>query len=193
MSYKTTFIKVLSKTSKGRYLDFKRASFASQKGVNWKPIYALFVCGIRIFFTIAHILTGTIEDLKDRSMRKSIVLLLLCLSFLQLTSNSLTRLLVTLSTKEMFFCYSVFHLSCLQVTCYLVYSLPCQQKKRFSVTLSLYSALLLFLCYFVFILFCLALSCLLFFYFVFALPCFVLLLLCLCNTLSSVSSVTLSL
>ena len=152
------FLKVLSKTSKGRYLDFKRASFASQKGVNWKPIYALFVCGIRIFFTIAHILTGTIEDLKDRSMRKSIVLLLLCLSFLQLTSNSLTRLLVTLSTKEMFFCYSVFHLSCLQVTCYLVYSLPCQQKKRFSVTLSLYSALLLFLCYFVFILSCLNLT-----------------------------------
>ena len=37
------FLKVLSKTSKGRYLDFKRASFASQKGVNRKPIYALFV------------------------------------------------------------------------------------------------------------------------------------------------------
>ena len=102
-SYKTAFVsciesdsciivslKVLSKASKGRYLDFKRASFASQKGVNWKPIYALFVCSIRIFFTITHILIGTIEDLKDRSMRKSIVLLLLCLSFPLSTSNSLT-------------------------------------------------------------------------------------------------------
>ena len=111
-SYKTAFVsciesdsciivslKVLSKASKGRYLDFKRASFASQKGVNWKPIYALFVCSLRIFFTITHILTGTIEDLKDRSMWKSIVLLLLCLSFLQLTSNSLTYQLVNLSTK----------------------------------------------------------------------------------------------
>ena len=111
-SYKTAFVsciesdsciivslKVLSKASKGRYLDLKRASFASQKGVNWKPIYALFVCSLRIFFTITHILTGTIEDLKDRSMWKSIVLLLLCLSFLQLTSNSLTCQLVNLSTK----------------------------------------------------------------------------------------------
>ena len=71
-------------------------------------VYLLLDCSIRIFFTIAHILIGTIEDLKDRSMRKSIVLLLLCLSFLQLTSNTLTRLLVTLSTKETFFCYSVF-------------------------------------------------------------------------------------
>ena len=111
-SYKTAFVsciesdsciivslKVLSKASKGRYLDFKRASLASQKGVNWKPIYALFVCSIRIFFTITHILTGTIEDLKDRSMWKSIVLLLLCLSFLQLTSNSLICQLVNSSTK----------------------------------------------------------------------------------------------
>ena len=129
MSYKTAFVsciesdsciiaflKVLSKTSKGRYLDLKRASFASQKGVNWKPIYALFVCSIRIFFTITHILTGTIEDLKDRSMRKSIVLLLLCLSFTLSTINSLTSLLVNLSTKQTFSCYFVFQLPCLQLT-----------------------------------------------------------------------------
>ena len=129
MSYKTAFVsciesdsciiaflKVLSKPLKGRYLDLKRASFASQKGVNWKPIYALFVCSIRIFFTITHILTGTIEDLKDRSMRKSIVLLLLCLSFTLSTINSLTSLLVNLSTKQTFSCYFVFNLPCLQLT-----------------------------------------------------------------------------
>ena len=103
-----SFLKVLSKTSKGRYLDFKRASFASQKGVNWKPIYALFVCSLRIFFTITHILTGTIEDLKDRSMWKSIVLLLLCLSFLQLTSNSLTCLPSNRSSVTLSFIYSVY-------------------------------------------------------------------------------------
>ena len=119
---------MLSKPSKGRYLDLKRASFASQKGVNWKPIYALFVCSLRIFFTITHIFTGAIENLKDRSMRKSIVLLfpylnliqllffLLCLSFLPPTINSLSCQLVTLSTKETFFCYSVFILSCLYIT-----------------------------------------------------------------------------
>ena len=115
------FLKVLSKTSKGRYLDFKRASLASQKGVNWKPIYALLVFGIRILFTITHIFTGAIESLKGRRMRKSIILLFpylnqiqllflgLCwLSFSLLTSNLLTCLLVILSTKETFFCYSVF-------------------------------------------------------------------------------------
>ena len=74
MSYKTAsvsciesdsciiaFLKVLSKTLKGRYLDFKRASFASQLGVNWKPLYALFVFKIRFFFTIILILAKTIE------------------------------------------------------------------------------------------------------------------------------------
>ena len=86
------FLKVLSKASKGRYLDFKRASFASQKGVNWKPIYALFVCRLRILFTITHIFTGAIEDLKGRSMRKSIVLLLPCLQ--------ITRQLVYLLTCQ---------------------------------------------------------------------------------------------
>ena len=141
-SCKVAFWEVLSKPSKGRYLDLKRASFTSQKGVNWKPIYALFICSLRILFTKPHILTGTIEDLKDRSMWKSIVLLLLCLSFLQLTSNSLTRYLVyqiivllllcllitlstinsltchlvNLSTKESFSCYFVFQLPCLQAT-----------------------------------------------------------------------------
>ena len=111
-SYKTAFVsciesdsciiaslKALSKTSKGRYLDFKRASFASQKGVNWKPIYALFVCRLRILFTKPLILTKAIENLKGRSMWKSIVLLLLCLSSTLSTSNSWTCLLVNLSTK----------------------------------------------------------------------------------------------
>ena len=93
------FLKVLSKTSKGRYLDFKRASFASQKGVNWKPIYALFVCSIRILFTKPYVLTKAIEILKGRSVQNWNVLLLLCLSFFQLTSNSLTCQLVNLSTK----------------------------------------------------------------------------------------------
>ena len=115
------FLKVLSKTSKGRYLDFKRASLASQKGVNWKPIYALFVCSLGILFTKVMFLAKAIENLKDRSVRKSIVFLFLCLqtiqllflglcwlSFSLLTSNLLSCLLVTLSTKETFFCYSVF-------------------------------------------------------------------------------------
>ena len=106
------FLKVLSKTSKGRYLDLKRASFASQKGVNWKPIYALFICSLRILFTKPLILTKAIENLKSRRMRKSIVLLfpylnqiqllflgLRCLLFHQPTSNLLTCLLVILSTK----------------------------------------------------------------------------------------------
>ena len=45
------FQKVLSKGSKGRYLDLKRASFAGQLGVNCMLIYALFVFKIRFFFT----------------------------------------------------------------------------------------------------------------------------------------------
>ena len=107
MSYKTAFVsciesdsciiaflKVLSKTSKGRYLDFKRASFASQKGVNCKPICALLVCSLRILFTKPLVLTKAIENLKGRSMRKSIVLLLLCLSSTLSTSNLLTCFLV---------------------------------------------------------------------------------------------------
>ena len=115
------FLKVLSKTSKGRYLDLKRASLTSQKGVNWKPIYALFVCSLRILFTKIILLTKAIEIFKSRSVRKSIVLLfpylnqiqllflgLRCLLFHQPTSNLLTCLLVILSTKETFFCYSVF-------------------------------------------------------------------------------------
>ena len=102
------FLKVLSKTSKGRYLDFKRASLASQKGVNWKPIYALFVFGIRILFTITHIFTGAIENLKDRSVWKSIVLLLLCLSFLQLTSNSSICHLNNRSPVTLSFIYPVY-------------------------------------------------------------------------------------
>ena len=112
---------MLSKPSKGRYLDLKRASLASQKGVNWKPIYALFVCSLRILFTKIILLTKAIEIFKSRSVRKSIVLLfpylnqiqllflgLRCLLFHQPTSNFLTCLLVILSTKETFFCYSVF-------------------------------------------------------------------------------------
>ena len=108
--------KVLSKTSKGRYLDLKRASLASQKGVNWKPIYALFVCSLRILFTKIILLTKAIEILKGRSVQNRNVLLLLCLSFILSTSNSLTCQLVNLSTKEEFF-YFVFHLLCLQATC----------------------------------------------------------------------------
>ena len=102
-SYKTAFVsyiesdsciivslKVLSKASKGRYLDFKRASFASQKGVNWKPIYALFVCRLRILFTKPLVLTKAIENLKGRSMWKSIVLLLPCLQLTRYLVFSLT-------------------------------------------------------------------------------------------------------
>ena len=133
---------MLSKPLIGRYLDLKRSSFASQKGVNWKPIYALFVCSLRILFTKLHVLTKAIENLKGRSLRKSIVLLfpylnliqllflgLRCLLIPPLTSNLLTCLLVILSTKETFFCYSVFifrpsfvslllclYLSCLNLT-----------------------------------------------------------------------------
>ena len=102
------FLKVLSKTSKGRYLDFKRASFASQKGVNWKPIYALFVCSLRILFTKPYVLTTVIEILKGRIMQNWNVLLLLCLSFLQLTSNSLTCLPSNRSSVTLSFIYSVY-------------------------------------------------------------------------------------
>ena len=104
----TAFLKVLSKTSKGRYLDFKRASFASQKGVNWKPIYALFVCSLRILFTKPYVLTKAIEILKGRSMQNWNVLLLLCLSFLQLTSNSLICLPNNRSPVTLSFIYSVY-------------------------------------------------------------------------------------
>ena len=90
------FLKVLSKTSKGRYLGFKRASLASQKGVNWKPIYALFVCSLRILFTKVMLLAKAIENLKDRSVQNWNVLLFLCLSFILSTSNSLTCPLVNL-------------------------------------------------------------------------------------------------
>ena len=103
------FLKVLSKTSKGRYLDFKRASFASQKGVNWKPIYALFVCSLRILFTKPYVLTKVIEILKGRSMQNWNVLLLLCLSFLQLTSNSLTCQLNNRSPVTLSFNYPVYN------------------------------------------------------------------------------------
>ena len=143
---------MLSKPSKGRYLDLKRASLVSQKGVNWKPIYALFVCRLRILFTKVMLLTKAIEILKGRRMRKSIVLLfpylnliqffflgLCCLLFLPLTSNSLTRLLVTLSTKETFFCYSVFIF----------------RPSFVSLLLCLYFILSLFFCYPVLILLCL--------------------------------------
>jgi hypothetical protein len=55
---------VLSKIPKGRYLDFKRASLASQKGVNWKPIYALLVFSLRILFTKTILLVNGKENLK---------------------------------------------------------------------------------------------------------------------------------
>ena len=40
-SCKETIQKVLNKGSKGRYLNLKRASFTSQKGVNCKPFDGL--------------------------------------------------------------------------------------------------------------------------------------------------------
>ena len=94
------FLKVLSKTSKGRYLDFKRASLASQKGVNWKPIYALFVCSLRILFTKTILLVNGKENLKGIIVWKAIVLLFSYLNLIQLL-----------------FFYFVFHLLCLQATC----------------------------------------------------------------------------
>ena len=90
--------------------------------------------------------------LKGRSMRKSIVLLLpslhpilllglglWCLLFSLLTSNLLTCQLVTLSTKETFFCYSVFIFP----------------PSFVSLLLCLYFILSLFFCYPVLILLCL--------------------------------------
>ena len=94
------FLKVLSKTSKGRYLDFKRASFASQKGVNRKPIYALFVFKIRFFFTKFILLSKTIEKRIRWKCAKCKVLLLPCIQAIQ----------------SLFFCYFVFSLFCLQTT-----------------------------------------------------------------------------
>ena len=92
---------MLSKTSKGRYLDLKRASFASQKGVNWKPIYALFVCSLRILFTKPYVLTKAIEILKGRSMQNRNVLLLLCLSVTLSFIYSVYKQLVNLSTRQL--------------------------------------------------------------------------------------------
>ena len=89
-------------------MDFKRASFASQKGVNWKPIYALFVCSLKILFTITHIFTGAIEDLKNRSMRKSIVLLLPCLQLTRQLVYLLTCQLNNRSSVTLSFIYSVY-------------------------------------------------------------------------------------
>ena len=114
---------MLSETSKGRYLDFKRASFASQKGINWKPIYALFVCSLRILFTKPYVLTKAIEILKGRSMQNWNVLLLLCLSFLQLTSNSLTFHLNNRSPVTLPFIYSVYKQLVNSSTRYLVYQI----------------------------------------------------------------------
>ena len=102
------FLKALSKPLKGRYLDFKRASLASQKGVNWKSIYALFICSLRILFTKPYVLTKAIEILKGRSMQNWNVLLLLCLSFLQLTSNSSICHLNNRSPVTLSFIYSVY-------------------------------------------------------------------------------------
>ena len=127
---------MLSKTSKGRYLDFKRASFASQKGVNWKPIYAPFVCSLRRFFTINHIFTGAIEDLKDRSMQNWNVLLLLCLSFLQLKSNSLICLPNNRSSVTLSFIYSVYKQLVNLSTRYIVYQIIILLLLCLSITLS---------------------------------------------------------
>ena len=135
---------MLSKPSKGRYLDLKRALIASQKGVNCKPIYAPFVCSLRRFFTITHIFTGAIENLKDRSMRKSIVLLLPCLQLTrqlvylltcQLNKRSPVTLsfnypvykqLVNSSTRYLVYRIIVLLLLCLSSTLSTSNSLPCQ-------------------------------------------------------------------
>ena len=124
-------------------MDFKRASFASQKGVNWKPINALFICGIRILFTNPLILTKAIENLKGRSMRKSIVLLL---PYLQLTRQLVYLLtcqlnnrspvtlsfnypvykqLVNLSSRYLVYQIIVLLLLCLSSTLSTSNSLPC--------------------------------------------------------------------
>ena len=145
-SYKTAFLsciesdsciivslKVLSKASKGRYLDFKRASFASQKGVNWKPIYALFVCRLRILFTKPLVLTKAIENLKGRSMWKSIVLLLLCLHPILLLGLGLCCLLFSLLTSNLLARYLVNKRNVLLLLCLYIPLFLC-----FSVTLSLF-------------------------------------------------------
>ena len=102
------FLKALSKPLKGRYLDFKRASLASQKGVNWKSIYALLVFSLRILFTKPYVLTTAIEVLKGRSMQNWNVLLLLCLSFTLSTSNSLPCLPNNRSSVTLSFNYPVY-------------------------------------------------------------------------------------
>ena len=132
---------MLSKTSKGRYLDFKRASFASQKGVNWKPIYALFVCSLRILFTKSYVLTTIIEILKGRSMQNWNVLLLLCLSFLQLTSNSLTCLPSNRSPVTLSFIYPVYKQLVNLLTRQLVYQVIVLLLLCLSITLSTINSL----------------------------------------------------
>ena len=114
---------MLSKTSKGRYLDFKRASLASQKGVNWKSIYVLFVCSLRILFTKPLVLTKAIENLKGRSMRKSIVLLLLCLQITRQLVYLLTCLPNNRSSVTLSFIYSVYKQLVNLSSRYLVYQI----------------------------------------------------------------------
>ena len=133
---------MLSKTSKGRYLDCKRASFASQKVVNRKPIYALFVFKIRFFFTKFILFAKAIEKRIRWKCKNRKVLLLPCLQTIQ---SLFICYFVYLFPLLLFLCYSVFILSCLQLN-----SLSCQL-----VTLSTKET---FLCYFVFILSCLCFS-----------------------------------
>ena len=114
---------MLSKPSKGRYLDLKRASFARQLGVNCKPIYALFVCSIRILFTKPLVLTKAIENLKGRSMRKSIVLLLPCLQATRYLVYLLTCQLNNRSPVTLSFNYPVYKQPVNSSTRYLVYQI----------------------------------------------------------------------
>ena len=127
---------MLSKPSKGRYLDFKRASLASQKGVNWKPIYALFVCILRILFTKPLVLTKAIENLKGRSMRKSIVLLLPCLQLTRQLVYLLTCQLKNHSPVTLSFNYPVYKQLVNSSSRYLVYQIIVLLLLCLSITLS---------------------------------------------------------
>ena len=65
------------------------------------PIYALFVCSLRILFTKPYVLTKAIEILKGRSMQNRNVLLLLCLSFTLSFIYSVYKQLVNSSTCQL--------------------------------------------------------------------------------------------
>ena len=155
MSYKTAFVsciesdsciiaflKVLSKTSKGVTWTSKGHLQQAKRALIGSQFTPFLFSVLEFYLQNPTLFTKAIESLKGRRMRKSIILLfpylnqiqllflgLRCLLFHQPTSNLLTCLLVILSTKETFFCYSVFifrpsfvslllclYLSCLNLT-----------------------------------------------------------------------------